>query len=211
MAHAIPDHHRPLVRSPAATETQFEPEEHWLTASSHSLATLTFTVGLLADMFLSQTLFRIKNILGVTSAPMEILISILYWGLRAIDPALVLPDWAAPLPLSSDMSFHLVPALVLALDLLFFSPPWTISFVPAAALSSLLAGAYWLWVEACYARNGFYPYPIFQQLEPAQRAGLFAASAVTFTASTFGLKRVQAWIAPRERPGSVQGNGIKKR
>jgi len=31
----------------------------------------------------------------------------------------------------ADLSFHAVPAIVLAIDLLFLSPPWTIEALPA--------------------------------------------------------------------------------
>ena len=41
-------------------------------------------MGLLADVTLSRRLFAVKNTLSVASAPMECLISILYWGLRAV-------------------------------------------------------------------------------------------------------------------------------
>ena len=38
---------------------------------------------------------------------METLISTLYWGLRAIDPELVVPK-ELELPVETDLSFHLV-------------------------------------------------------------------------------------------------------
>lgn len=60
-------------------------------------------------------------------------------------------------------------------------------------------------MELCYSHNGFYPYPIFEQLNPLSRAGLFTLSAVIFTASTFGLKRVQGLILGGEKPGRVKG------
>jgi hypothetical protein len=103
------------------------------------------------------------------------------------------------------MNFHFVPAFVLTVDLLLLSPPWTVSFLPAFGLSALLAFGYWFWVELCYSYNGFYPYPLFEQLNPPSRAGLFALSAVVFTASTFGLKRVQRLVNGEERPGKLKG------
>ncbi|KAJ8609437.1 hypothetical protein MRB53_039108 [Persea americana] len=41
------------------------------------------------------------------------------------------------------MSFHLVPAMSLVTDLLFFSPPYTIAFLPSLVLSFALAFIYW--------------------------------------------------------------------
>jgi hypothetical protein len=88
-----------------------------------------------------------------------------------IDPKLVLPDWAPPLPSHTDLSFHAVPSIALVTDLLFFSPPYTIAFLPALALSGFIAFGYWVWIERCYRYNKFYPYPIFQILSTPERVG----------------------------------------
>lgn len=88
-----------------------------------------------------------------------------------IDPKLVLPDWSPVLPLQTDISFHAVPSLVLLVDLLFFSPPYTIAALPALATSGCIAFGYWFWIERCYQFNQFYPYPIFAILDTTQRIG----------------------------------------
>jgi len=64
----------------------------YLTVIALALAFLTFCFGSLADVTLSPRLFLVKNILSVCSAPLEVLISTLYWSLRAIDPKLVVPE-----------------------------------------------------------------------------------------------------------------------
>ncbi|KAJ6164985.1 hypothetical protein N7470_003657 [Penicillium chermesinum] len=89
----------------------------YLTVIGLTLSTLTFLVALLADVTLSRRLFLVKNLLSVCSAPMEVLISVLYWGLRLIDERLVLPDWAV-IPLHADISFHAIPSIVMLIDLL---------------------------------------------------------------------------------------------
>lgn len=53
------------------------------------------------------------------------------------------------------MGFHAVPSILLVVDLLFLSPPWTITVVPAMGISSVLAFGYWFWVELCYSHNGW--------------------------------------------------------
>ncbi len=63
----------------------------FLTIIGLALATATFAFGLLADLTLSPLVFDIKNILSVCSAPLEVLISLLYWGICAIDKTLVVP------------------------------------------------------------------------------------------------------------------------
>lgn len=158
----------------------------------------------------SQTLFRAKNTLSVCTTPLEVLIAVLYWSIRSvsrcvlwstqssrlywqIDKSLVFPEWAQ-LPLMADLSFHLFPPLFLSVDFLLLSPPWTISARNALALSTTLAFGYWFWVEQCYKHNGFYPYPIFEQVDLIGRIGLFILSAVVMTGSTMTLKRLYAVV-----------------
>ncbi|KAK3197038.1 hypothetical protein GRF29_1536g359274 [Pseudopithomyces chartarum] len=166
----------------------------YLTIIGISISTLSFTSGLLADITSSHQLFTLKNYLALVAAPIEILISMLYWGLRAISRDLVIPpDLPAP-PILDDLGFHLFPTLLLTLDTLFLSPPWpTRPINPRASLVSLvssitLAFTYWFWIERCYAENGFYPYPIFSILSTPQRIGLFAGSGVAMWAVGAGLR-----------------------
>jgi hypothetical protein len=110
-----------------------------------------------------------------------------------IDPALVLPEWAPRLATNIDFGFHVIPAVALTLDLLFFSPPWTITALPAVGVSTVIAFGYWFWIEICFERNGFYPYPIFEMLGQKERVALFAGSALLMTGNTLllrGLYRV---------------------
>ncbi|KAK3654197.1 hypothetical protein LTR56_004252 [Elasticomyces elasticus] len=178
----------------------------YLTIIGLSLATLTFAVGLLADITTSSRLFAIKNALSVASAPMECLISMLYWGLRAIDTKLVQPEWAPVLPFSVDLSFHAIPSLALVADLLFFSPPYTVSFLPALGLSGCIAFGYWFWIERCYQYNNFYPYPLFEVLDTTQRIGLFALSALLMALSTAALVWLYHLVNGKEEVSKANGN-----
>ncbi|KAI0484911.1 FAR-17a/AIG1-like protein [Xylariaceae sp. FL0804] len=159
----------------------------FLTIIGLASALCTFAVGVAADVTASNRLFRLKNVLSVCSAPLEVLITILYWGLCAIDKNLVFPP-DLQLDFLPDFGFHAAPALFLALDLLLLSPPWTIHGYGAMALSQVIAWGYWFWVEYCFVRNGAYPYPIFEILSTWQRALLFTFSALLMTGSTMALK-----------------------
>lgn len=178
-----------LIQNPNPISSAYGWHFQYLTIIGLLTASLTFLCGFLADIFDLPFLFRIKNVLSICSAPLECLISTLYWGLRVVDPALVVPK-ELELPLPVDLSFHLAPAAFLLVDLLFFSPPWTISFVPALGLSTVIAFAYWFWIELCFSHNGFYPYPLFAMLDNTQRAGLFAVSAVMMAGSTAAIRQV---------------------
>ncbi|KAJ9192210.1 hypothetical protein DTO166G4_1903 [Paecilomyces variotii] len=202
-----------MIENPNHANEAYGWHFQYLTVIGLTLATVTFAIGLLADITLSPRLFLAKNLLSICSTPLEVLISILYWGLRLIDTRLVIPDWAY-IPLNADLSFHAVPAIVMLIDLLLLSPPWTITIFPAIGLSSTIAFGYWFWIERCYAHNGWYPYPIFERLPTEGRIGLFALSAVVMAFSTSTLKwlygRVNGYgtsTRATSRPGAVKQNG----
>ena len=125
----------------------------YLTILGLAVAYATFVIGLLADLTLSPTLFSIKNTLSLCSTPLEVLISILYWSISAIDKNLLIVPGVEIAPWA-DIGFHLMPSALLTLDLLLLSPPWTIRPLSAMALSSTLAVGYWAWMERCYSFNG---------------------------------------------------------
>lgn len=124
----------------------------FLTIIGLALALTSMVLGLLADVTHSRTLFKAKNVISVCSTPLEVLISVLYWGISLIDKRLLFPEELA-LPFLPDFGFHAMPALMLTLDLLFLSPPWTIQFQGAVMLSTVLAFGYWAWIEYCFSFN----------------------------------------------------------
>ncbi|KAH8675345.1 FAR-17a/AIG1-like protein [Xylariales sp. PMI_506] len=159
----------------------------FLTIIGLSLSLITFVIGLAADLTLSPALFGFKNYLAVGSAPLEILITILYWGLCAIDKSLVFPP-DMQLDLLPDIGFHAAPGIFLALDLLLLSPPWSIHISNALTLSMIFGVLYFMWIEYCYSQNGWYTYPIFALLNVWQRGLLFVGSATMMAGSTIALK-----------------------
>ncbi|MCJ1408656.1 hypothetical protein MMC19_002731 [Ptychographa xylographoides] len=116
-----------------------------------------------------------------------------------------MPDWVQLDPYA-DIGFHFMPAFMLTIDLLFFSPPWTITTLPAMGVSGILAFSYWWWVEHCYAHNGWYPYPLFELLGPVARAGLFVGSALVMTLSTASLKWFYGRINGYGLDGPIKAN-----
>lgn len=92
------------------------------------------------------------------------------------------------MPLGADLGFHLTPSVLLVLDLLLLSPPWSVSVERALGVSGAVAGLYWPWVETCARHNGFYPYPIFEAVGFWGRVGLFGGSAVVMAGCTVGLQ-----------------------
>lgn len=126
----------------------------FLTIIGLTSSLVAFAFGILADLTSIPVLFQAKNAVAVLATPLEVVISILYWGIRFIDTSLLIPD-DFRLDLLPDVGFHLAPAVFLTLDLILFSPPWTISAYGIMTLSTVLAFAYWYWVELCFSHNGW--------------------------------------------------------
>ncbi|KAG9196282.1 hypothetical protein G6011_01403 [Alternaria panax] len=191
-----------LADNPNIFNSSFGWHLQFLTIIGLSLSTITFIFGLIADLTsttilkspslspdppaaaFSEYVFRLKNYLALVAGPIEVTISVLYWTLKAIDGKLLVhPDLPLP-PAIYDLGFHLVPAVVLALDYILLSPPWPTTPMNESApiitlsLSTVIAFAYWIWIEICFSQNGLYPYPIFAMLTTNQRIGLFVVSGV---------------------------------
>ncbi|KAL6869781.1 hypothetical protein ACO1O0_001111 [Amphichorda felina] len=152
-------------------------------------ALLAFVLGILGDLTLSPGFFAAKNTISIIATPLEVVISILYWGLFMVDPKLLV-DGDFQLPLLADLGFHLMPAVFLTLDLILLSPPWTIPAYGVMSLSAGFAFGYWYWIELCFSKNGWYPYPIFGLLTTSNRVLLFIFSAILTTVSSVILKWV---------------------
>lgn len=78
------DSHAPYETDKPVRNDAYGWHFQYLTILGLFLATLTFSFGLLADLTLSPRLFLVKNTLSMTSAPLEVLITTLYWGIRAV-------------------------------------------------------------------------------------------------------------------------------
>ncbi|KAF7546683.1 hypothetical protein G7046_g9235 [Stylonectria norvegica] len=154
---------------------------------------LAFVLGILSDLTLNPYLFQAKNTVAVLATPLEVVISILYWGITLINPELLVQG-DFHLDVLPDLGFHLAPAVFLTLDLILLSPPWTIPAYGTMTLSTVLAFAYWYWVELCFSHNGWYPYPLFELLSTTQRVMLFTFSAGLVTVSSAGLKWIYARV-----------------
>jgi len=133
----------------------------FLTFIALTISTITFIFSLLADISLSKQLFALKNLLSVCATPLEVLITTLYWSIRAVDKKLVVPP-GHELPFIPDFGCHAMQAIMLTLDLMLLSPPWPIKAYSALGLDSVLAFLYWGWVEYCFTINGWWDIPTAQ-------------------------------------------------
>ncbi|KAH6967483.1 FAR-17a/AIG1-like protein [Fusarium venenatum] len=164
-----------------------------LTVVGLALSLVTFSLGLIADLAPGSIISEAKDAIAVLATPLEVLIAVLYWSIRMHDPSLLMPEDLIidPLP---DLGFHLVPAVLLILDFVLWSPRATITTRSMMSLSTVLAVVYWCWIELCFYKNGWYPYPMMDQLSAIQRVVVFVASAGLLTASSSALQCVHGKV-----------------
>lgn len=182
---------------------------------------------------------RIKTMASIITLPVETMISLLYWTVLSIDPSLLVPskqveDPMNPgqfvtevvrLPLVTDISMHAFPAVLLLVDYLVFSPPFStrrsgVLRLPFPHLLSLFSTlAYCVWAEVCNYHNGHYPYPLLSLLSNAQRAGLYLLCAfliVTVVEIAQQVHRVvdaslnRTWVVPNPSPRVAEKKGDQK-
>ena len=100
------------------------------------------------------------SVLGTAPSTLNGLSLMRFWGetdvRHKVDPALVKAEFLPTPPIHADVGQHAIPAILLTIDILFFSPPWSISAIPAMVLSCVIAVAYWFWIEHCYTMNDLY-------------------------------------------------------
>ncbi|UPK95524.1 hypothetical protein LCI18_006459 [Fusarium solani-melongenae] len=164
-----------------------------LTVVGLATSLLAFTFGVLADLTLSDIFFDAKNTTSILATPLEVVISVLYWSIKVYDSSLLMPRALDIDPLL-DIGFHLAPAVLLSLDFIVFSPAWKITARGMMPLSVALALVYWCWIELCFQRNGWYPYPLFGQFSAIERSLIFVLAAGLLTASSSTLQWVHGGI-----------------
>lgn len=94
-----------LFLYPSPENEKFGGVFQFLTIIGLALALTSMVLGLLADVTLSSILFNAKNVISVCSTPLEVLVSILYWGITLIDKRLLVPE-EYQLPFWPDFGFH---------------------------------------------------------------------------------------------------------
>ncbi|KAJ8098829.1 FAR-17a/AIG1-like protein [Lipomyces tetrasporus] len=156
---------------------------------------ITVTIGLLANIVGSPFLLRVKNSLLVLSAPVEVLISILYGSISLVNRELLVPKSVTFfMPPQMDFALHGAPAILLVIDFLYFSPNWTTSPLAVLTIYSSAGVAYWMWVHRTYAVNNYFPYPLLEIVTTEQRALIFAVSIVILYGVFFSLRKLHSIV-----------------
>ncbi|KAF8078055.1 FAR-17a/AIG1-like protein [Lyophyllum atratum] len=177
----------------------------FLTIQGLAIAWLTMVVSLLRDLFPSSPVLRsCKRALLYVAMPLSVVISIIYWTLILIYPALLMqPQYPGPTPPSSsadltfyripfsvDLALHASPALSLLADFLLFESNYSRKSLNTTAPAAILLFAVWYscWAERCAKLNGgIFPYPFLTDNPLEIRIAIYACASALAYASFWAI------------------------
>ncbi|KAK7973478.1 hypothetical protein PG996_007704 [Apiospora saccharicola] len=173
----------------------------FLTVIALSMATVTFALGLAADITQRSRLVYTKTRLSaLVATPLALLVAMLYWSNRAAAAGLLIPR-GHEVPFVPDLGLHVVPVVALTTDLL-----WPGSAAAAYGMAAVrgrdalahgtgLMFAYWVWLEYCFSHNGWYPYPGLEKMSKTDMFVACLASACLMAGNAVGLKKLYMKIS----------------
>ncbi|KAK9473319.1 FAR-17a/AIG1-like protein [Dipodascopsis tothii] len=157
------------------------------------LASLVIQVLAVSAVVLDYTaIWRVKNELLCYVAPLELLVSVVYWSVMLYDRNLMIPPGLDPsrmLSLWTDLSIHLVPTLFLVSDFLLYSPRPTTKPLIHLGVCIALAQVYWTILHRVHAITNSYPYPFLELASQMLRVVIFCAGAGMVSAFYLALRR----------------------
>ncbi|CAI2182511.1 12872_t:CDS:2 [Funneliformis geosporum] len=114
----------------------------------------------------------LKDWFMVVCVPLEGLIAVLYWTIITYDEKLLLTK--PRLPIFIDLGFHLIPAVCLWTDFLFFTKEFRKSYTHILYIF-VFGFIYIAWINFYFITFGEWPYPLLNDLEDPQRFGCYFA------------------------------------
>lgn len=161
------------------TTAQYGGFWQYLTIQGIYLAGLTMVASLMLDLFPSIGMMKtIKRSLLMLTLPLNVVISLIYWSLILLLPAMILQkaktlsddspssnamiEMLFYIPLDMDLALHAAPAISLALDFFLFERKYSrrVTNFVAPLLALAYTAWYGWWVEHCAAKNNeIFPYP----------------------------------------------------
>jgi len=125
------------------------------------------------------SLLRARDWLFTSLAfPMGQFVSLLFWALCCVDPALVLPPAVAPwLPPALNHAMHTLPSLAGLAEAVLEPHVHRRGLLRVMPMYGALA-AYLLWMLEVRIHGGFWVYPVFDGLSPLQRTAFILLLAI---------------------------------
>ncbi|KAI8638261.1 FAR-17a/AIG1-like protein-domain-containing protein [Parasitella parasitica] len=143
----------------------------FLTIVGLLVATLSSIVRIIN--LLTGTLRLVYEALTAIATPVEGLISVLYWPIVLYDKKMLVPDDTIfDLPIALDVCLHLIPTIVCWVDFMVFNTGFKKSPIHILAIYAF-AMLYFVWVNICHDRNGYWPYPLLDLFQGDIQRGAF--------------------------------------
>lgn len=170
---------------------------------SLTVTIVVLALGVVAQATESQYLFRLKNNLHPIGLAMETVVTIVYWPLRLLFLALLIKDDSPQviIPLSTDLSVHLMPIVGLLVDYLAFMPNWTFKNSSALGVCVIITTSYWFWLQHVVdvEKGAGFPYEFLNHPSAYFRLTIFAFVALIGLSLAFLWPKVHALVAGKEK------------
>ncbi len=187
----------------------FSPSSGWRYLTNWGLS-LNLLVALWAVLGLFSARLRRHNPLLPTALTASTLVVVLYWGLYAIDPAMVTVK--APLPWYSNLYMHLGTTVLVYVEAFFLNDAPR-HRLKALVPITLVGTAYVLWVDLVVSTHNTapcglttpvcgYPYPFLNDFTPLGRSCFYGVTGVLVLLMSQGILTLWRRIRGTSRPTS---------
>ncbi|RKP07155.1 FAR-17a/AIG1-like protein [Thamnocephalis sphaerospora] len=134
-------------------------------------------IALVNDLVANKAVTHLRHTVLALAFPLETVITLFYWGIRSHNKNLLVNPDDPDIGLFGDCSFHLIPGMVVWLELCCFSPAFRRQSRHLVTLM-LFTIAYGAWVQLCYHMNGFWAYPFLSALTHSYRLAFYVTCGV---------------------------------
>ncbi|ORZ22426.1 FAR-17a/AIG1-like protein [Absidia repens] len=135
----------------------------YLTIIGLAWATFSFTINIYR-FFWPNSLKGLHDLVIHVAIPLEAIVSLLYWGMTFIDPQLLIPKEAEPVPWIMDGAMHIYPTIIIWTDFLLLNTNFRRAWRHTVYIYSFVF-LYYLWSCYCQSRNGYWVYQFLEHFE----------------------------------------------
>lgn len=150
-------------------------------------------LSLVADVTGLRLAAALSNVALLVSAPLELLITTIYWPIKFYNGALLMdPKLGIKIAPWLDRQLHLYPAIYQTICAVSYPHRrWVYGNLSLLVLYSSFALGYFWWTSYLAEVNGFYPYPLLSLLSGSGTLALYSVCAVLCFGSAKFIQKLQ--------------------
>lgn len=163
----------------------------FLTNLGVGMSFLQQVLSLIADISGLRIAAALSNVFLLVSAPIELLITTIYWPIKFYDGSLLVdPKLGLKIAPWLDRQLHLYPAIYQTICAVFYPHRrWVYGNVGMLMLYTAFALGYYHWTSYLAEVNGFYPYPLLALLSGSGTFALYTGCIIlSFSAAKLLVK-----------------------